>query len=68
MLYVVHDRYCNAACTLLLQVVTASQTKDSNNGLWEWLVVGVVIINNRTIDVKPERAVPAAVMAVSMAL
>jgi len=48
-------------------VVTASQI-DSNNGLWEWLVVGVVTINNCTIDVKPERAIPAAVMAVSVAL
>jgi len=35
-------------------------------GLWEWLIVGVVIMNDRTIDVKPGRAVLAAVMEVSV--
>jgi len=36
--------------------------------LWEWLLVGVVIMNKRTIDDEPERAVPTAVMDISAAL
>ena len=30
--------------------------------------MGVVIVNKRTIDIEPERAVPAAVMDISAAL
>jgi len=39
-----------------------------NIGLCEWLVVGVVIMNDRTIDAKPGRAVLATVMEVSVTL
>ena len=58
------------ACTFILQilrVLTASE-KITIIGLWEWLIVGVVIMNDRTTDVKPGRAVLAAVMEVSVTL
>ena len=60
------------AGTLLLRtlrVPTASQVKDRNKyfDLWEWLLVGVVITNECTIDDKSGRALPAAVMEDSAA-
>ena len=58
-------------CTLLLralQVLTALQIKVAINDLWEWLLVGVVTMNTHIIDVEPERAVPTAVMEVSVTL
>ena len=46
-------RNATILCTLVLQtlqVLTASQIKDSNNDLWECLLVGVV---NECVDTKP---------------
>ena len=46
-------------------MLAASQKKDH---IWEWLLVGVVTMNEHTIDDEPERVVPAAIMDVSVAL
>ena len=47
-------------------MLTALQIKVAINDLWEWLLVGVVTMNTHIIDVEPERAVPTAVMEVSV--
>jgi len=59
---------CLISSSNLFIVLYSSRHYSIANNLRQWLLVDVVIMNEHTIDLKPERAIPAVEIDISVAL